>query len=138
MNDLSTQSKSYVIKFHDGSKKLVTKEQYVNLLEAEAQGMESINFSDGTGSYKFSSIQKYLPLDEYYNQYPKERLVEYPNHEYTPKKPWKLARSKRAITGFLKGFESSKVREHGKEKWESMKHDNEHYRKILKRVKEFE
>lgn len=138
MNDLLLQTRNFVIKFHDGSKKFIDQSQYLLLLEAEANGMQSINFKDGSGSYKFSSIQKYLPLDEYYVQYPKERPQEVPRFEYQPKPIWKHARKVSQIKELIRGYIAGNIEVIGKDGWESKKQRDENYKKMNQRLQELQ
>ncbi len=68
---ITTEVKSVVVRFFDGSKIFITKEQEKALWQMSTTEAKKIKI-DGQG-YSFSSIDKILSLDEYYDQYPKER-----------------------------------------------------------------
>lgn len=72
MNELSTESKSAVIVFHDGSEVFISQEQYETLL-TNYSNPDLKDFRINNSLYTKSSISKVLSLEEFYEEYPKKK-----------------------------------------------------------------
>jgi hypothetical protein len=82
MNELSTQSKSHVIIFTDKSKKFISQLSYDDIMSQSAGDSGGIDIG---GNYiRFQSIAKILTIDEFYKQYPEEKVFEVPQQTNKP------------------------------------------------------
>ena len=106
---------SHVIKFFDEAEIKLTDEENQMAEALMINGMKGFESKKG-GKYKFSSIDKWLPIDEYYQLYPKKRpdvVIDYTENNFLPP-PYisqvkQLMRNKKnlktMIAGFKKHFE---------------------------------
>lgn len=72
MNEISTEVKSHVIMFFDSSKVFITEQQRNGLIDRMTDSNVKQVDIDGQ-LYNLANISKVLTLQEFYNEYPKER-----------------------------------------------------------------
>lgn len=132
---LSENINNHVIVFFDGSRKFVTEELAMKIMGSSDP---AVTLPGTTESVRLSAIQKLLPIDEFYKQYPKEIP---PNTEIfepdAPRVPWKAKQALNAYKQFLEGYEKYKVSKHGLN-WEVQKVDDETYKKITRKIKAYQ
>ena len=74
MNEITTQVKSHVIIFTDKSKKFISQLSYDDIMSQSAGDSGGIEIVDNY--IRFQSIAKILTIDEFYKQYPEEKVFE--------------------------------------------------------------
>jgi len=77
--NLSKDVKDHIIIFNDGSKKMITENQF-NAITQMSSGQKDSLVIDGS-LIKFHSISKLLSMDEFYEQYPDQRPQQYDKNE---------------------------------------------------------
>ena len=76
MNEITTQVKSHVIIFTDKSKKFISQISYDDIISQSSEGIGGMEIGDNY--IRFQSIAKILTIDEFYKQYPEEKVFETP------------------------------------------------------------
>jgi len=106
---LSTEVKTYVIRFKDNSKQFITTAQEEAFWNAQAQGAKGIKID---GAYiDFAMVGRLLSVEQYYEAYPDERPEEpvkewvAPKDEYVPIEK-QAEQSKEMFQGMLKGLKA--------------------------------
>ena len=72
MNELTTEKKTQVIVFHDGSYKFITDQQAALIFQASTTSAKSIT-TFNLGFIQFSAIAKVISVNDFYIQYPEKR-----------------------------------------------------------------
>jgi len=108
---ISTELRSFVVVFHDGSYKYINKDFAEKIFEASTSGLENIEIAGSL--YKFSAVAKIISYQEFELEYPnkikKERKSISPSEYYTypegvPEMKISDYNSDRARQGMIKGL----------------------------------
>lgn len=98
---LSIDAKDHVIIFKDGSRKFITKVNYLKLWNFTGN---AANFKMEGSSYTMNMIAKLLTPEEFASQYPKDAKTVY--RDFSAEKPFKWERqSKRGLEEMAKGVQ---------------------------------
>lgn len=127
MNEISSEVNTRVIIFHDGGKKFITDEQYKFIMLAKEVG-KSID-TPKLGFITLSSIARIPTIEEFYEQFPKERpehtrdsfQEHYGGINQQIRKP--TVRAKELMKqGFIKGYMETwgGTQEHAEKKFEQI------------------
>jgi hypothetical protein len=103
-------NKEYMLVFFDGSKKIISQKQYLNIFSNMGKH-ESFNIKIDDQLYNSKSISKLLSLEEYYNQHPQDRPPVYKALEIPPiSKTTNKRHTEEMIKGLKKYITSDKYR----------------------------
>jgi len=77
-NEIQAELKNYILVFKDRSTRNITTMQYENIMRNSVEAQSEVVKIDVDGQmYDMNSVAKLLPLQEYYEQYPDKRPVNY-------------------------------------------------------------
>lgn len=93
----------YIIIFIDGSKKIFSKEIGEKIMIGSGNGK---TFTVDNQLYSYSSISKFIPLAEYYNQYPEARPEVRKSIEFPKVEPRRVTRAEKIkqLQGMIEGI----------------------------------
>lgn len=85
--DLALGAFTHVIVFHGGAKKFISEKQYKYILEQSSSPINATKIqTPSLGYFTVSSIARIIEVEEFYEQYPKERKM-YFNYSELPPEP---------------------------------------------------